>query len=76
MAALYVPGTKINAERDIIVHENVGGLKKISEIHPSYMALQYPLLFPYGEDGFHTNIPLYGATTEEQDADEDIEHTE
>lgn len=23
------------------------------------MAMQYPLLFPYGEDGFHLEIPYY-----------------
>ena len=30
--------------------------------HPSYMALQYPLLFPYGEDWFHDNIPYHDNT--------------
>ncbi len=25
-----------------------------------YMALHYPLLFPYSEDGWHPNIPLNG----------------
>ncbi|GJZ42137.1 DNA helicase PIF1, ATP-dependent [Tanacetum coccineum] len=29
------------------------GSKRISDLHPSNMAVQYPLLFPYGEDGFH-----------------------
>lgn len=24
---------------------------EISELHPSYLPLQYSLLFPYGEDG-------------------------
>ncbi|GJX36008.1 putative PIF1 DNA helicase/replication protein A1-like protein [Tanacetum coccineum] len=32
-------------------------VKRISELHPSFMALQYPLLFPYGEDGFQLEIP-------------------
>ncbi|KAK4592722.1 hypothetical protein RGQ29_017025 [Quercus rubra] len=27
-----------------------GGLQHINVLHPSYMDLQYPLLFPYGED--------------------------
>nr|GEX71290.1 nucleic acid-binding, OB-fold protein [Tanacetum cinerariifolium] len=36
--------------RDIIVNTNDGRPKRISELHPSYMALQCPLLFPYGED--------------------------
>ena len=48
-----------NEERDIIVNNKNCGLQRISETHPSYMALQYPLLFPYGEDGFHDKIPYY-----------------
>nr|GEZ96520.1 AT hook motif-containing protein, putative [Tanacetum cinerariifolium] len=38
--------------RDIVVNKKDSGPKKILELHPSYMALQYPLLFLYGEDGF------------------------
>ncbi|GJV04455.1 helicase [Tanacetum coccineum] len=45
--------------RDIVVDSKDGGLKRILELHPSYMALQYPLLFPYGEDGFHEKIPYH-----------------
>nr|GEZ41028.1 RWP-RK domain-containing protein [Tanacetum cinerariifolium] len=44
---------------DIVVENKNGGPKRISELHPSYMALQYPLLFLYGEDGFHENIPYH-----------------
>nr|GEV80197.1 ATP-dependent DNA helicase PIF1-like [Tanacetum cinerariifolium] len=43
--------------RDIVVNKNNTGPHRISELHPSYMALQYPLLFPFGEDGYHENIP-------------------
>ncbi|GJY16904.1 DNA helicase PIF1, ATP-dependent [Tanacetum coccineum] len=48
--------------RDIIVNKNNSGPQRISELHPSYMALQYPLLFPYGEDGFHEHIPYHRNT--------------
>jgi hypothetical protein len=38
------------------------------------MALHYPLLFPYGEDGWHPNIPLNGVVAyvdlDEEDAEE------
>lgn len=44
------------SHRDIIIEYKSRGLKRISELHPSYMALQYSLFFPYGEDGYHTNI--------------------
>ncbi|CAN6932684.1 unnamed protein product [Brassica oleracea] len=42
---------------DIVLQEKqTGWLKRISEIHPSYLALQYPLIFTYGEDGFRLGI--------------------
>ena len=40
-----------NRQRDIIIEHRSGGLKRINDLHPSFMAMQYPLLFPYGEDG-------------------------
>jgi hypothetical protein len=44
------------SERDIIIECFSGSLKRISKLHPKFMALQYPLLFPYGEDGYSCNI--------------------
>ncbi|AQL05089.1 putative replication protein [Zea mays] len=41
---------------DVLVHAKNHGLKRVSHVHPCYMALQYPLLFPYGEHGFHLGI--------------------
>jgi hypothetical protein len=46
-----------NQGRDIIVEYKDVGPKRISEIHPKLMPMQYPLLFPYGEDGFTLEIP-------------------
>nr|VDD24939.1 unnamed protein product [Brassica oleracea] len=34
-------------------------MNEIRDDHPLYMSLQYPLLFPYGEYGFHPEIPLH-----------------
>ncbi|XP_017255893.1 uncharacterized protein LOC108225517 [Daucus carota subsp. sativus] len=48
-------------DRDIIVEKKFGGLQRISYIHPKLMALQYPLLFPDGEDGYHNRIPFQSA---------------
>lgn len=45
-------------ERDIVLQTQSGSLQRINELHPSYLALQYPLLFPYGEDGYRVDIPL------------------
>jgi len=46
-------------KRDIILHSRDNKLQRVSEIHRSYDALQYPLLFPLGEDGYGIHIPQY-----------------
>ncbi|XP_074278356.1 uncharacterized protein LOC141601948 [Silene latifolia] len=43
-------------KRDIIVRRSCGGLQRISELHPLYTPLQYPLLIPSGEDGYRPGI--------------------
>uniref|UniRef100_A0A0D3CFE3 Helitron helicase-like domain-containing protein n=1 Tax=Brassica oleracea var. oleracea TaxID=109376 RepID=A0A0D3CFE3_BRAOL len=45
--------------RDIVVQFQYDTLQQIRDDHPLYMSLQYPLLFPYGEYGFHPEIPLH-----------------
>ena len=45
-----------NYKRDIIVQSKKHGLQHISILHPAYMPLQYPLLFPYGEPGYHIQM--------------------
>jgi hypothetical protein len=42
--------------RDIIIEDHVSHLQQINERHRKFMSMQYPLLLPYGEDGFHDNI--------------------
>jgi len=44
------------SERDINIECFSGSLKRISKLHPKFMALQYPFLFPFGEDGCLCNI--------------------
>ncbi|XP_028093750.1 uncharacterized protein LOC114293828 [Camellia sinensis] len=55
-AIIIVDDAGTETHRDIIVQKNDGILKRISEIHPSYVQLQYPLLFPYGTDGWRCGI--------------------
>jgi len=43
--------------RDIVLNARDGRLQRVSEIHRSYDPLQYPLLFPFGNDGYCVNIP-------------------
>ncbi|RZB91521.1 hypothetical protein D0Y65_023783 [Glycine soja] len=42
--------------RDIILEKKNGRLQRINEFYPGYLGLQYPLLFPYGEDGYRSDI--------------------
>ncbi|XP_061357242.1 uncharacterized protein LOC133301608, partial [Gastrolobium bilobum] len=43
-------------DRDIIVETQDGVLKRIDVKHPLYLGLQYPLLFPYGEEGYRDDV--------------------
>lgn len=59
VAALVVGDLDTNmGQRDIMVETKAGTLQRISELNPSYLPLQYPLLFPYGEDGYREDIPF------------------
>jgi hypothetical protein len=59
VAALIVGDFETSpADRDVIVETKTGQLKRINELNASYLGLQYPLLFPYGEDGYREDVPL------------------
>lgn len=58
--AAVIPGDGIERRsdhRDIVVRLRGGALKQISHLHQSYSTLHYTMLFPRGENGFHTGIP-------------------
>ncbi|GLT30341.1 hypothetical protein SLA2020_051450 [Shorea laevis] len=42
--------------RDVIIQHRNGTVKRINSSFPYYMALQYPILFPYGEEGYRNNL--------------------
>ncbi|KAH1249451.1 ATP-dependent DNA helicase pif1 [Glycine max] len=56
VAALIVGDFDANSKTDIIIETQHGQLQRIHELHSSYLALQYPLLFPYLEDGYRPDI--------------------
>ncbi|OIT35849.1 putative udp-n-acetylglucosamine--peptide n-acetylglucosaminyltransferase sec [Nicotiana attenuata] len=59
VAALIVGDfEQTRCDRDIIVESQSGQLQRINELNAAYLGLQYPLLFPYGEDGYREDIPL------------------
>lgn len=56
VATLIIGDIYSGTKRDIIIQAREGNLQRISEFHPSYLDFQYPLLFPFGEDGYKDNI--------------------
>jgi hypothetical protein len=44
-------GSEAVDRHDVVLAQQVGLFQRISELHVGYMALHYPLLFPYSEDG-------------------------
>ncbi|XP_016192871.2 uncharacterized protein LOC107633785 [Arachis ipaensis] len=59
VAALIVGDFDIyKIDRDIVVETQTEKLQRINQLNPTYLGLQYPLLYPYGEDGYKEDIPL------------------
>jgi hypothetical protein len=76
IALMVKDGSEAIDRREVIVAQQVGPFQHISELHLGYMALHYPLLFPYGEDGWHPNILLNGVVLQDVDANLDEDHAE
>ena len=61
LAMLVVGDFTVDAyQRDIVIETHAGELKQISALHPAFMPLQYPLLFPFGERGYQVGVPYEG----------------
>ncbi|XP_063901249.1 uncharacterized protein LOC135120859 [Zophobas morio] len=64
--AAVIVGTEIT-RRNIVISRRNQTKQRIAETHRSYDALQYPILFPRGEDGYHLELyqthPVTGAAT-------------
>ncbi|CAM0871336.1 unnamed protein product [Alopecurus aequalis] len=57
VAALIVGDLAPDRSRfDVVVEPTSGQLQEVSSLNPSLMALQYPLLFPHGDKGYHLGI--------------------
>jgi hypothetical protein len=77
VAALMVgDGSQAIDRCDVVVAQQIGSFQCISELHVGYMALHYPLLFPYGEDGWHPNISFNGVVVQDVNTNLDEDHAE
>ena len=64
--AAIIAGGDFDGKRDIILQTRDARLKRICETHRSYDALQYPLLLPYGDDGYNIDIKQVDPETKQQ----------
>lgn len=60
--AIVVVGENLE-NRDIVLHRRNDQLQRVSETHRSYDALQYPILFWQGEDGYHFSMKMISPVT-------------
>nr|GEU29095.1 DNA helicase [Tanacetum cinerariifolium] len=57
-AMVFESGISDNANFDVIIQHRYGPPQRVNKLHPSYMSLQFPLLFIYGQSGYHTKLTL------------------
>jgi len=50
--------SNMDVGRDIIVKKSSGQLFRLHEKHKAFIPLQYPLIFPFGENGYQEQIPI------------------
>jgi len=48
---------------DIVLESQQGKFKRVPPTHPALMALQYPILFPYGDSGYQLGIKFRDVST-------------
>lgn len=61
--AVVIVGENIESRDIVLKRRNNGQLKRVYETHRSYDALQYPLMFCHGEDGYHLQIRMINPLT-------------
>ncbi|GJU29198.1 DNA helicase [Tanacetum coccineum] len=57
-AIVFEDGPKSRTDFDVIIEFRGGPPQRISKLHQSYMSLQFPLLFTFGQPGFYPELVL------------------
>ncbi|PWA98868.1 helitron helicase-like domain-containing protein [Artemisia annua] len=63
-AIVFEGGPDVESNFDVIIQQHSGTPQRINKLNPSYMSLQFPLLFIYGEDDYHLELRLTNTTNE------------
>lgn len=62
-AIVLEPDANSQTDFDMIIEYKDKQPKRINKLHSSYMSLQFPLLFVYGQPGYNTSLTLTGVNT-------------
>ncbi|XP_035837147.1 uncharacterized protein LOC110892742 [Helianthus annuus] len=65
LGAIICDNDPLATDYDIVIHSKDGNPRRVSKLHSSYMPLQYPLLFPFAEQGWSPDLRLSGRTLSE-----------
>ncbi|PWA41631.1 helitron helicase-like domain-containing protein [Artemisia annua] len=60
-AIVYEGCPQTVTDYDVVIERYSRDPERINKLHPCYMALQFPLLFIYGEEGYHLKLKLINA---------------
>ena len=52
-AIVFEGGPDVETEFDVVIEQHDRQLKSVNKLNASYMSLQFPLIFLFGEDGYH-----------------------
>ncbi|GKA60376.1 DNA helicase [Tanacetum coccineum] len=61
-AIVYETGPDNDMDYDIMLETRSGYPQRVNKLHASYMSLQFPLLFIYGEDGYSKDLKMVGSS--------------
>ncbi|PWA79307.1 helitron helicase-like domain-containing protein [Artemisia annua] len=65
-AIVFDNGPTTEADYDVIIEYRDAPPKRINKLHQSYMSLQFPLIFIYGQPGYHTKLMMRSADLNEK----------
>ncbi|PWA45951.1 helitron helicase-like domain-containing protein [Artemisia annua] len=57
-AIVFENGPESSTDFDVVIQRHTGEPERVNKLHPTYMSLHFPLLFIFGEQGFHTDLRL------------------
>ncbi|PWA66004.1 hypothetical protein CTI12_AA333780 [Artemisia annua] len=52
-AIVFEGGPDVETNFDVVIEQHDRRLKRVNKLNASYMSLQFPLIFLFGEDGYH-----------------------